>query len=250
MITQCVREADKISVKNYMVNNGYAGSPSPALNTGMAPHEHLLWAIKRMFSDGHWEVNAPGGVAKLINNHLYLVWPRAGAELLANYSVTGITHDPDAVAQVLQEWGIIDVGARETPYWFIGSSDVALKTVRLDKKLIRWLKLLRVPVSNLNSLVVTEQQQPASAKSVLAISGASNDPVVQDFLQLLASSKLPFSVKAFNHRLYARKADVEKWFIENGRSQSQLLRFVRDGQLEMVRIKIDGRDEKMIGPPS
>ena len=250
VITNCVTKADQLSVSNYMRATSHL--PSPAIGTGLAPHEHLVSAMTRLFSAGLWDVNSPGGVAKLIDNHLYLVWPRAAEEMLsllvADY-IPAIPRDPDTVAQILHDWGIIDEGGLETPYRYIGSGCTPLKAVRLVGT-SRWLSLLQGPVTEYRSSGEAKLQQPEAYKPLVALQRTGPGSVVSHFLQALTSPEPPFSVQAIGRNLYTQRKDAEKWFSQNGVSRSQMLRLIKSGELGLVKVRTNKGEGKMIGPPS
>jgi hypothetical protein len=241
-------KADQASVSNYMKFSPH--EPSPAINAGMAPFEHLDLAMKRLFFGGDWKVNAPGGIAWLIEGHLYLVWPRAAKELRALLiadGVPGIPQDPDSLAKLLLEVVIIEECEHKTPYWLIAPDGSTLKAVRLSLP-ARWLKLLPAKVSDYKSKEPAISQKVSAEKIVLGEQNRDQAfTPVQRFLQVLKSPDPPFPVQAFGPHLYTSKREAEKWFAKNGVSGSQMLGFVKDELLGLIHMP-DGADP-LIGPP-
>ena len=153
--------------------------------------------------------------------------------------------DPDAVAKILQDWGIIDDGVQETPYHFLELDGPPLKTIRLVGA-SRWLSLLQAKHRPSGE---TEQQQLVAAKPI-AQAQTGSDLAVQNFLQALMSPAPPFPVQAANQNLYTQKREAEKWFGKNGVSRSQMLCLIKSGELGLLKVKTKNGEDKMIGPPS
>jgi hypothetical protein len=241
---QCLAKADQASVKKYM--KSAPRLPSPAVNAGLAPHEHLCLAMSRLFAEETWKINIPGEVGWLIENELYLSWPRAAQEatkLLAADATPRIPHDPEIVAQTLSDWGIINERSKNNPYWIITPGGMGeLKAVQLARP-TSWMATL---TANIPDHIVSQPKTTTSENSANSILlQTEKHQLVQEFLHALQSEAPPFPTVSMAGQLYAYKSDAEKWFLKKGASHSQLLLIIKKGEL----LLITSGSSKVIGPP-
>lgn len=136
VLTRLVKQADKMSVEADMrearVNAvGYGGA--------VPVEQHIIDAMRRLFETGRWKINVPGGRGFVVEGALFLVWPQASREiidLLAEDNIPGIPRDPDSMAKVLFERGLIDRAGEFGFLWKVLVQGVMEQDVELTAILI------------------------------------------------------------------------------------------------------------------
>ena len=110
-------QADAWSVQKDVATLGTQSAPGES-DLGVPVERYLLDALRRLCREGQFAVNRPGGMVWHLEDALYLVWPKAGAEAIAALKrdhMPGIPSDPDRVAQILIERGLA-MAAANGPY--------------------------------------------------------------------------------------------------------------------------------------
>ncbi len=237
-----VTRADQHSLERYLQTA--PATVSPAVEPGMAVHEHVELAVKRLLVDEIWGINVPGEVAWRINGQLYLVWPRAAHDivmLLDKDNIPGIPRDPEVLAQILADWHVIvPSSCQQSPYWTIAPDALQKNGIRASLKAVRlssrtnWISPLPPSVPGDVVTVAEEPPVPESTETMLPEDNRHN-PVVEEFHQLLYSTEPPFSVQIIGQQAYVSKSDAEIWFSGRGVSRVKLLQMISNGELALLK---------------
>ena len=114
-----IKRADNTSVERDMKR--YQSSPNESL--GVPVERYIIDAMRRLISQGKWQVNEKGSRVWLLTDGLHIVWPAAAHEItrvLQRDGVAGVPRDPDSIADILIDRGLAT--SRETEsttyrYW-------------------------------------------------------------------------------------------------------------------------------------
>lgn len=108
VLVELVRQADRHSVERDLREQRIAPIDTAI---GVPVDRYLLDAMRRLLHDGRWQVNVPGARVWLLRDAgLHLVWPAAArdiTELLAAERIPGIPRDPQSIAELLLERGLV-----------------------------------------------------------------------------------------------------------------------------------------------
>lgn len=96
-----VIKADQKSVERDLKSMGVAMA---GYDIGVPVERHLIDIMKRLIKDQTWLINQPGAAIWNISGHVFLVWPRAGEDMVRLVNLDGIPaipRTPDGVLDML-----------------------------------------------------------------------------------------------------------------------------------------------------
>jgi len=141
-LVELVRKADRSSVAQDLKTHRIMPLETAV---GVPIERYLIDGMRRLLHEGRWQVNVPGARVWLLREGgLHLVWPAAARDLterLAEDRLPGIPRDPDTLAELLLERGLIVVQTDPNaprPTWRLAPAPLA----RSDGTPV-WLHLLR-----------------------------------------------------------------------------------------------------------
>jgi len=111
-----VTQADAWSVQKDVAT--FAAGQLADHDIGVPVERYILDTMRRLHHEGRLIVNRPGGHIWQVAGHMYLVWPKVGAEAIAALKqdrMPGIPSDPDRVAQLLIERGLAIPASESEP---------------------------------------------------------------------------------------------------------------------------------------
>lgn len=114
-----IKRADNTSVERDMKR--YQSSPNESL--GVPVERYIIDAMRRLISQGKWQVNEKGSRVWLLTDGLHVVWPAAAHEItrvLQRDGVAGVPRDPDSIADILIDRGLATPRETESTtyrYW-------------------------------------------------------------------------------------------------------------------------------------
>ncbi|MCF7979497.1 MAG: TraI domain-containing protein [Chromatiaceae bacterium] len=142
-LVDLVRRADRSSVEQDLKTHRIAPLETAV---GVPVERYLIDGMRRLLHEGRWQVNVPGARVWLLREGgLHLVWPAAARDLterLAADHLPGIPRDPDTLAELLLERGLVVVPTDPNvpgPTWRLAPAPLA----RQDGTPV-WLHLLRL----------------------------------------------------------------------------------------------------------
>jgi conjugal transfer pilus assembly protein TraI len=96
-----VIKADQKSVERDLKSMGVAMA---GYDIGVPVERHLIDIMKRLIKDQTWLINQPGAAIWNISGHVFLVWPRAGEDMVRLVNLDGIPaipRTPDGILDML-----------------------------------------------------------------------------------------------------------------------------------------------------
>ncbi|MEA3642308.1 MAG: MobH family relaxase [Lamprobacter sp.] len=142
-LVDLVRKADRSSVEQDLKSHRITPLETAV---GVPVERYLIDGMRRLLHEGRWQVNVPGARVWLLREGgLHLVWPAAARDLterLAEDHLPGIPRDPDTLAELLFERGLVVVQTDTSapgPTWRLAPAPLA----RQDGTPV-WLHLLRL----------------------------------------------------------------------------------------------------------
>ena len=111
IITRVIEEDLKRSATNY----GH-------LVIGAHLEPHLVDAMRRLVRDGKWIPNQPGGRVWIGREGIFIDWLDAASDisqLLSRDAFAGVPKDPDTLASLLANAGLLEMHKPGEPYWTI-----------------------------------------------------------------------------------------------------------------------------------
>lgn len=106
-LVRYVMKADAESCEHDRKSN--PPSDGTATHTSSLPaHKYILDAVRRCVSEGDWKPNHSSSPLFIINRAMYLIWPRAAADIVNRmHSKSGVPLNPEVMAELLHERGLI-----------------------------------------------------------------------------------------------------------------------------------------------
>lgn len=136
-LTGLLHEADRKSVTLDLENSNLLADLGSQVKQPLA--RHFVLAMQRLVLEGRWRANTPGSVLWVIGSEVYLTWPEMAGnviDLLHGDGIPGIPSNPDVLADVLQEHGLLvpaENGSRLWRLWpaVINAGEEGLLALRL-----------------------------------------------------------------------------------------------------------------------
>lgn len=138
------------------------------LTVGTHIEPHLLDAMRRLTTDGTWQINAHKARLWYGTDGLFLVWKTAAKEileLLHKDGVTGIPQDPHTLLDLLLKIDVFQMDKDGSPYWTITSPRTGAE-------------LLAVRFTSPLTIIAALQEEPEHAGSLLKPTTQAQDATV------------------------------------------------------------------------
>lgn len=190
----------------------------------------IVDAIRRLLKK-EWQVNKPNSIAWYTEEGLFFVWERAAKDiirLLTEDHIYSIPRDPDTLAELLLEGGLIERGVIKAMYWRLipnGKNGNVLETIK---------------ISNIDAIFVSTKDRPipirledgevqGRAKPGKANPSTAKENTVQENTSIpgAVSDNSSLQTQAVDKNPTDPPVQVDPWFQKHGKLGA-LLRTIKD----------------------